>query len=159
MLKLYRFSAEAKEFWETWEEEPGRHLVHWGELGTKGQTKVVASKIFRPAEGIIQKEVDTLVAAGFAPIPPEEHTILMIEYSIDGMGTQKDLEKRHRLEDRMNETLGWMGLGATDGGSSGSGTMEVCTFVVDFDVAKKAIEDDLADTEFADFSRIYREDD
>lgn len=82
----------------------------------------------------------------------------MIEYQIDGMGSEGDLSKRHQVEDRMNETLGWTGLGACDGGSIGSGTMEVCNFVVDFDVAKKVVEEDLAGTEFANYTRIYRED-
>lgn len=57
----------------------------------------------------------------------------------------------------MNETLGWTGLGNCDGGSIGSGAMEVCCFVVDFDTAKSVIESDLEGTEFAGFSRIYDE--
>lgn len=73
------------------------------------------------------------------------------------MGSKEDVEKRHRLEDRMNETLGWTGLGNCDGGSIGSGTMEVCCFVVDFEIAKKVIEKDLKVTEFGDFSKIYDE--
>jgi hypothetical protein len=63
----------------------------------------------------------------------------------------------HELEDRMNETLGWTGLGNCDGGSIGSGTMEVCCFVVDFKIAKHVIEEDLKNTRFADYSRIYDE--
>jgi len=35
--------------------------------------------------------------------------------------------------------------------------MEVCCYVVDFDVAKRVIEDDLQDSQFADYSRIYDE--
>jgi hypothetical protein len=58
----------------------------------------------------------------------------------------------------MSETLGWTGLGHCDGGSIGSGTMEVCCFVVDFELAKQVVEKDLADTEFADYTRIYNED-
>jgi len=57
----------------------------------------------------------------------------------------------------MNETLGWTGLGACDGGSIGSGSMEVCCFVVDFNAAKQVIEADLEGTEFGDYSRIYDE--
>ena len=44
-----------------------------------------------------------------------------------------------------------------DGGSSGSGTMEVCCMVVDFEIARQAIQKDLAETEFSDYSRIYQE--
>ena len=158
-MKLYRISNEAKEYWETWEEAPGRHRVHWGDLGTKGQSKIVKSTFMRKAERTVQKEIDEHVMRGFNPIVPEDHANLMIEYQIDGMGSEDNLAKRHQLEDRMNETLGWAGLGACDGGSIGSGTMEVCTFVVDFELAKKVVEADLADTEFADYSRIYREND
>ncbi|MEN7550487.1 hypothetical protein AAG747_21385 [Rapidithrix thailandica] len=56
------------------------------------------------------------------------------------------MEKRHQLEERMDRTLGWTGLGHTDGGSIGSGIMEVGCIVVDFELAKKLIEQDLKDT-------------
>ena len=81
----------------------------------------------------------------------------MIEYEIDGGGDSDDLSKRHRLEERMNETLGWTGLGMCDGGSIGSGTMEVCCIVVDFLAAKSVIERELEGTEFSNFARIYDE--
>ena len=106
---------------------------------------------------MIQKEIDKFVSEGYLPVDPEDHYTLLIEYEVDGMGNGEDVEKRHRLEDRMNETLGWTGLGACDGGSIGSGTMEVCNFVVDFEVAKKVIESDLKGTEFENFTRIYDE--
>lgn len=160
VVKLYRISDEGngKEYWETWEEASGCHRVHWGELGTVGESKIVSSTFMRTAVRVIQKEIDERLSRGFRPISPEDHAVLMIEYQIDGMGSEDDLSKRHELEDRMNETLGWTGLGACDGGSIGSGTMEVCNFVVDFDLAKRVIEEDLANTEFADYTRIYRED-
>ena len=158
LLKLYKRSDTGVFYWETWQEGASDHLVHWGELGTRGETKTVKSSFFKKAESVIQKEIDRLVVDGYAPILPEDHAILMIEYAIDQMGNSADLVKRHDLEARMNETLGWTGLGACDGGSIGSGTMEVCNFVVDFDVAKAVIEQDLAGTEFSDFTRIYRED-
>jgi hypothetical protein len=157
MLKLYRFSDDTKSYWETWEADAGKHMVHWGELGTAGETKTITSSFLKPAEKTIQREIDQLLADGFAPIDPEDHAILMIEYAVEGTGTGLDADKRHRLEDRMNETLGWTGLGMCDGGSIGSGTMEVCNFVVDFEVAKTVIENDLKDTEFGNFTRIYCE--
>jgi hypothetical protein len=157
MLKLYRFSESTKEYWETWEDEDGGHTVHWGILGTVGASKTVKSTATHSARESIQEEIDALLAQGFVPIDPDDHLVLLIEYAVNGMGTQVDIDKRHRLEDRMNETLGWTGLGACDGGSIGSGTMEVCAFVVDFELAKKAIEADLAGTEFADYTRIHDE--
>src|SRR6185503_6303527 len=141
-----------------WENGDGSHTVHWGMLGERGESKVIQKSFFRKPEKEIQAEIDGLIADGYRPIEEDEEKRLLIEFVVDGMGDSKDLEKRHRLEDRMNETLGWTGLGNCDGGSMGSGTMEVCCFVVDYGIAKKTIEADLKDTEFADFSRIYDED-
>lgn len=56
----------------------------------------------------------------------------------------------------MDEVLGWTGLGHTDGGSIGSGTMEVGSMVVDFDIARKVIEESLKGTEFENYSRIFK---
>lgn len=58
----------------------------------------------------------------------------------------------------MDETLGWTGLGHCDGGSIGGGTMEVCCYVVDFEIAKNIVERDLSNTEFSDYIRISHED-
>lgn len=157
MLKLYRLSETKKEYWETWENGDDSHTVHWGELGTTGQSKAVKSTPLKKAQASIQKEIDTLLAQGFHPIDQEDHITLLIEYAVDGMGSGEDVEKRYRLEERMNETLGWTGLGACDGGSIGSGTMEVCNFVVDFEITKALIAKDLANTEFANYTRIYDE--
>jgi hypothetical protein len=155
MLKLYKFTDSKKDYWETWANDDGSHTVHWGELGTKGQFKEVKASLFKKPEKIIQKEIDEVVEIGFRPI--DEEFTLIIEFVIEGIGTNDDLDKRHSLENRMNETLGWTGLGICDGGRIGSGTMEVCNFVVDFDLAKKVIENDLKDTEFEDYIRIYCE--
>lgn len=157
MLKLYRISGAEKLYWETWEEKPGSQIVHWGTLGTRGESKTIKSGFLKSARNAIQKECNRLIEQGFGPIPPEGHFTLMVEYPVEGMGSGADVAKRHQLEQRLNETLGWTGLGACDGGSIGSGTMEVCNFVVDFDLAKRVIEEDLTGTEFADYSRIYDE--
>jgi hypothetical protein len=59
---------------------------------------------------------------------------LLIEYAVEkSFGNAVELEQRHALESRMDQTLGWTGLGACDGGSSGSATMEACCYVVDFE--------------------------
>lgn len=155
MLKLYKFTDTKKEYWETWDNDDGSHSVHWGELGTTGQSKEVKGSLLKTPEKIIQKEVDEMVSNGFRPI--EEEYTLLIEYEVEGMGTKEDVEKRHSLQDRMSETLGWAGLGHCDGGSIGSGTMEVCNYVVDFEVAKSVIEKDLKGTEYENYSRIYDE--
>jgi hypothetical protein len=155
VLKLYKLSGSKKEYWETWDNDDGSHTIHWGELGTTGENKVIKGSFLKKPEKIIQKEIDIKSANGFAPI--EDEYTLLIEYTVEGMGNTDDVDKRHRLQERMNETLGWTGLGSCDGGSIGSGTMEVCNFVADFEVGKKVIENDLKGTEFGNFTRIYDE--
>jgi predicted DNA-binding WGR domain protein len=157
MLKLYRLDANVPEYWETWEVEETSHLIHWGQLGMKGQTKTVTASSAAEATKRVQTEAESMQSQGFSEIDEDEHFTLLVEYSVDGMGNELDIDKRHELEDRLNETLGWTGLGACDGGSIGSGTMEVCCFVVDFELAKRVIAEDLANTKFANYTRIYDE--
>jgi hypothetical protein len=155
MLKLYKFTDDLKSYWETWDND-GVHTIHWGALGTRGSSRELRSSFSKKAASEIQREIDQRVAEGFRPV--EDHATLLIEFAVAGMGSGADVERRHRLEERMNETLGRTGLGHCDGGSIGSGTMEVCCFVVDFAIAKRVIEADLKDTEFSNYTRIYCED-
>ncbi len=156
MIKLYRRTDEGLAYWETWE-SGGEHTVHWGKVGERGQSETVRGSFFRSAAKVVAAKIAEKKKEGYEEIADEDQHTLMIEYAVEGMGTPDDLAKRHRLEERMNETTGWTGLGNCDGGSIGSGTMEVCCFVVDFDIAQKVIAADLAGTEFANFTRIYRE--
>jgi hypothetical protein len=157
MIKLYHKSDAGIQYWETWDHN-GVHTVHWGKLGERGESKELKRSFFRSPMKDVQAQTQQKLAEGYQEIPVEKHHVLLVEYVVQGMGTTADLGKRHRLEERMDETLGWTALGHCDGGSTGSGTMEVCCLVVDFDTAAKVIEADLRGTEFADYTRIYRED-
>jgi hypothetical protein len=152
MKKLYKFTDSKKEYWQTWDRQNGSHIVHWGILGTEGESKVIEENIYEA----IEKEIDEKIKQGFHQA--EDEFIVLIEFKVDGFGTAEDLEKRNRLQDRMDETLGWTGLGFCDGGSIGSGTMEVCNIVVDAELAMQIIEKDLKGTEFENYTRIFLED-
>jgi len=158
MVKLYKHADNEILYWETWNiKGEDKAIVHWGTLGEKGddiEVKSVPSASFKDQ---IQKEIDSKLSEGYKTIDIDDHFTLIIEFKVNGMGIVEDLEKRYRLEDRMGETLGWTGLGKCDGGSMGSGTMEICCYVVDFKIAKRVIEQDLKDTEFSNYTRIYDE--
>lgn len=158
MDKLYKRIDGVLHYHEAWESDR-KIIEHWGVVGERGQTiEHILPKGADP-ETAIAEVLEKAVAKDYVSAVEIGETTLLIEYDIEGFGDSEDLEKRQKLEDRMNETLGWTGLGNCDGGSIGSGTMEVCCFVVDFEVAKRVIEADLAGTEFADYSRIYDEND
>jgi hypothetical protein len=157
MLKLYKDVAGSLHYHEAWVTDRTIY-EHWGVVGERGQTNEHTLAAEQAEEDAVLAVLRPAIEDGFHPIDLEDHATLLIEYPIESMGTPHDLGKRHALEDRMNQTLGWTDLGVCDGGSIGSGTMEVCCFVVDFEVARGVIESDLSGTEFTGFSRIYDED-
>ena len=150
MIKLYKLQNGTMQYWETWENN-GIYTIHSGEIGNKGNSIEIKDEFMKSARKVVEKEMEKQKTEGFSEIPDDDLKRLLIEYKIEGMGNEADLEKRHKLEDRMNETLGWTGLGNCDGGSIGSGTMEVCCLVVDFEKAKRIVEEDLTGTEFSNF--------
>ena len=155
MIKLYKKIDNELHYWEAWDKDTKTGVVHWGEVGTQGRDKEVKSGLMENYATEIRKEMNQKINEGYSEFDEDKYAFLEIEYKIDGFGTEQDLEKRHRLEGKMNEVLGWTGLGHTDGGSIGSGTMEVGCVVVDFEIAKKVVEESLKNTEFEDYSRIF----
>lgn len=137
MLKLYKLIDNQLRYWETWEKDEKTAIVHKGIVGKRGQDKEVKSGLFSNFRKTVQKEIAEKLKEGYSEFNEGNFAFLEIEYKIDGFGTEQDLDRRHRLEEIMGEVLGWTDLGHTDGGSIGSGTMEVGCLVVDFDIAKK----------------------
>jgi hypothetical protein len=158
MLKLYKNVSGLLHYHEAWF-DAGSVTEHWGPIGTQGESREHALADGQSPEKAIHAVLSSAISEGFRPIEMEDHATLLVEYSVSGMGTEDDLAKRHALEEHLDGTLGWTGLGFCDGGSIGSGTMEVCCVVVDFAIAKDVIERDLANTEYSNFSRIYDESD
>jgi hypothetical protein len=154
MLKLYANINDKIHYWETWDKDDNSATIHWGELGERGQNKDVKGGLFKNFRKVVQEEIDQKIKEGYGQVDEEDLVTLEVVYKIKDMGTESDLTKRHNLESRLNETLGWTGLGYVDGGSIGSGEMEVCCLVVDFETAKQVIEKDLKGTEFSNFDRI-----
>ncbi|MFV0565095.1 MAG: WGR domain-containing protein [Flavobacteriaceae bacterium] len=156
MLKLYKLINNQLHYWETWNDNEKKAVVHWGAVGQKGQDKTVKAVSATKLQQAIQNEINGKIEEGYEEFDDDKTSFLEIEYKINGFGTEQDLSKRHRLEDEMDEVLGWTGLGHVDGGSIGSGTMEVGCVVVNFDIAKKVIEEALKNTEFDNYSRIFK---
>lgn len=156
MIKLYKMVDGRLHYHEAW---TGDDVIieHWGQVGKTGETYDHPLPSGGNEEEQLLSVLEEAIADGYRPIEHENLAILLVEYAIDGFGTNADLDKRHELEDRLQNALGWTGLGHVDGGSIGSGTMEACCYVVDFSIARAVIEKDLRGTEFADYSRIYEE--
>ena len=156
MLKLYKLTDNQLYYWETWDKDEKTAIVHWGIVGQRGQDNEIKDELLSNFRKTVQKEIDEKLNEGYAEFDEEKVSFLEVEYKINGFGTEQDLDKRYRLQGKLDEILGWTGLGNIDGGGIGSGTMGACCIVVDFEIAKKVIEEKLKDTEFADYSRIYK---
>lgn len=66
---------------------------------------------------------------------------LVIQYRIEGMGSNRDLDKGIAIEDLINECLGWARFGHCDGHDIGSGTLNIFCDVVDGAVAEDIVID------------------
>jgi predicted DNA-binding WGR domain protein len=153
MLKLYKRVDGDLHYHEAWSSD-ATIIEHWGKVGTQGEHVEHPLREGSDEDDAIEALLREAREKGFREIDANELPFLIIEFEVTQDGTQEDLAKRQRLEARMNELLGWTGLGHCDGGSIGSGSMEVACIVVDADIAKRVIEDDLAGTEFADYKKM-----
>jgi hypothetical protein len=156
VIKLYKSIGGVLHYHEAWESD-GSIIEHWGRVGERGEERTTPIEHGRSEDEAIEAALADARKKGYAEIDESEHTIVLVEYTIDGMGSPQDLEKRHALEDRLNEALGWTGLGHCDGGSTGSGSMEASCFVVDADIAQRVIAEDLKGTPFGDYAAIFAE--
>jgi len=157
MVKLYKHINDTLHYWESWEEEDEQlAIVHWGVVGEEGQQKEVRGGLFSSFRKAVDKEMQQKIREGYQIWGEEQMAFLEIEFEVEGFGTEADFEKRVNLMDHLDNLLEWTGLGQVSGSSTGSGAMEVGCEVVDFELAKKVIADDLEGTEFGDYTRIYR---
>ena len=156
MEKLYKSISGVLHYQEAWFED-GLFYHHWGRVGEIGEHTSTPAGTRPNKKRMIRAALAPAMADGYSPININDHVVLLIEFAVEDLGTNEDLVKRYALEHRMNETLGWAGVGHCDGGSCGSGTMEVCCYVIDFAIAFKVVANDLQQTEFADYTRIFLE--
>jgi hypothetical protein len=157
LFRLYKRDEEGRLLnHEAW--SAGPHIVeHWGVCGDYGETKDHPVSSESDVQRTLQGLENAAYSKGYEPILEGDTDMLVVEYAIEGHGSTEDLDRRYVLEDGFNNLIGWLGLGELDGGSIGSGTMEVALTVVDFDIAKTALERNTIGTDLAGFTRIYRE--
>lgn len=155
-FKLYRrVSASELHFHEAWLADDVV-VEHFGRCGSRGEVREHSAPYEAEAARILARLREGAREDGFRPIAESRMKLLVVEYALDSWGSPDDISRRHKLEDEFNDLIGWLGLGHLDGGSIGSGTMEVALVVVDFDIAKAALERETKGTEMEGFRRIYR---
>ena len=146
MVRLYRTIGGVTEYWEAWITATDV-TIHWGRLGEQGESREMPHEAGLHPSKIIEREAKPIRAAGFKPIKTKDLHSVVIQYEVIEHGTVKDHDRRAQVEERMNECLGWCGLGHCDGGDMGSGQMNVFCRVADAAIAEQVIVSDLREHE------------
>ena len=158
LFKLYAKVVDGRRrYREAWLDDDLTVVEHWGICGERGESASHGHESAPSARERYQALKKAARAEGYRPIPLSRHAKLTVEFSLSDSDWSADLDRRHELESELDQLVGWLGLGHMDGGSIGSGTMEVMCYVVDFKIAKAAVESYLRSSAFSDYSRIFRE--
>lgn len=156
-MKLYKRTGTNTHYHEAFTTDDSV-IEHWGLIGETGETKTHPLNLSLNEDDNIERVLRTARARGFVEIDDDDHNVLVIEYTVEDDRLAEDLKRRNDLWETLDEILAWTGLGHVEGGSVGSGTMELFCLVVDFEKAAAVIRRDLGGTRFADFARIYDDD-
>ncbi|WP_395704045.1 hypothetical protein [Aquabacterium sp.] len=116
MLKLYRLDGPHKAYWQTWQDTSGEHIVHWGALGTLGD-----SKSFHPLHPnrdplALQAEIDAQRAAGFVEIDVDAMDRLRVQGRPAPGAAPLAAEPLQRTLHELDRRLGDTGLGQCETG-------------------------------------------
>jgi hypothetical protein len=122
-------------------------------VGERGEVKFVRATSQRKFATLIQEEISKKREEGYTESSTE--FLLEIEYVAKTMSLTR-LKKLHRLGERLDQLMGWTGLGHLDGNGIGFGKMDVTVVVVDYEIAKRVIAADLEDTEFGRYLSISK---
>jgi hypothetical protein len=142
MLKLYKKDPDATLYWEAWDEEE-EIVIHFGELGKTGETNTIPLPEFEPPEAAIHREAQLARDAGFHEIEHEDLYELIVRYPVKNKGGLEDLEVAYRLEEILNDALGWTGLGYCDMHELSAEHIDVYNYVVDPKIAIQPLIADL----------------
>lgn len=138
MIKLYKRQPTHIQYWETWEKE-GQTCVHFGRVGERGETLWFPPAQREAIAARLERDIASLRDTGYETIEDDDHVELVLQYRIARVGTTADLSRRHKVEELIDECLGWTGNGRCDGGDVGSGTTNVFCFVIDPVAALEAV--------------------
>lgn len=160
MFRLFKRDETGRvaAYHEVWVDlKPRRIVEHWGMVGTRGESDTHRVKLLRSLEKQVDDLLDPARALGFTEIEPGEYQTLVVEYLLSDTWRRDDELKIRAAEDALTEVLGWTGLGSCEGETLTDTAIELTCRVLDPALAEIRIAEQMAGTEFADYSRIYQE--
>lgn len=144
MIKLIKKSENNTGYWEVWEHNKTL-IVHQGTVGDTGSYNQRSLSLFENPKKAMKKLAEEFIKQGYHELDDEDLTQFVIHYDGAGGDLSKALEKRHQIENYLNECLGWTGNGDCDGGEIGlkEGDINIFCYVVDVQHAATTILDEL----------------
>jgi hypothetical protein len=156
MVKLFRKTRSVIEYWEVWK-DGNRLVVHFGVVGDRGGWHLAEKPPIEREDDTIERLSDDIKKKGFAESPPSGFVDLVIQYPIAEFTSEEDAEKRHRMEEILDEELGWTGNGECVGGDIGAGEVSIYCKVIDTGAAIEAVWRTFLDNDYPSFSIDWQE--
>ena len=91
-IKLYKEKNSVVRYWETWNTNERSAVIHWGELGKRGEDIGISKPSKEAFKNEINKRINQKIKEGYQQIPSEEQYIVIIAFKLDNWGNSKDLE-------------------------------------------------------------------
>lgn len=138
MYKLIKRANNEFLYHEVWEEE-GMIVEHFGEVGDAGERRVHPIPPGSDEDQVMEAILRPVSMKGFKEVDEDELVRVHVGQARTGDGDDADLEKRHELEDQLDDLLGDTGLGHCDGGELTSDSVVAYCFVIDSGIAGEVV--------------------
>ena len=158
MLKLIKNQEENILYAEIWQDGQ-EAIVHEGKVGDMGESYSIEFETELDYSVLLQDYMDNKTKDGFSQLQEEDMTTFSVCMSVESFGSEEDLTLRNRMEEILNEFLGWTGNGYCDGTDAGSGSMNIYCKVLDVEKALHGIKAALNDLGVSNKLTLGYEDD
>ena len=153
MFRLYKSDEDGipRAYYEVWAEPARRRIIeHWGVVGEPGETEVHRIWFFGGLDAQFEKIRAPARAQGFEALPRGRyHPLNVSAVSKTGEDISDDADA---FADRINEILGWTGLGDCHSASWREDALIAECDTVDFEICKQVLVESLkSDVAFEDF--------
>lgn len=142
-LKLYKKTGAGYQYFEAWNTTDKAAVIHWGQLGTKGESRQLNTQTNDELRAKLTLVIDKMISDGYAEVPFEQQFTVAITFKLKSWGTIQDLDRREEVRSILTEHLGWTGNGKCDDADIGSGEMTLYADVIEPYVAAKTIKEEL----------------
>lgn len=145
MFRLYKSDEDGvpRAYYEVWAEPARRRIVeHWGVVGEPGETEVHRIWFFGGLETQIEKIMAPARAQGFEELPRGQYRTLIVRAV--SKSSENISDEDEAFADRLNEVMGWTGLGECHEATAIESGLEAECDTVDAELCQRILAESLA---------------